>query len=128
MNTRRAQFTENSHIHDVLLDCGECRETRDTEGLIPRTPTAEAAPQCPFVISVGVVHKLRALVWSKEPMVRGGAMRFVFELDGAQCVINPGDGRVQNWWNSLFLPNYGRRAHHTRRRRTGGTSSLFPPK
>jgi len=80
---RRARFTKNSHIRDVLLDCGECRETRNPKDPIPRTPTRETVPQRSLAISVGIVHALWTLVWSKEPVVRGRVVAFVFELDGA---------------------------------------------
>jgi len=93
---RRARFTKNSRIHDVLLDCGECRETCDPKSPIPGVPTTETVPQRSPVISVGIVHELWALVRSKEPVVRGGVVIFVFELDGARCMVNPEDGRLHS--------------------------------
>jgi len=81
---RRTRFTKNSRIRDVFLECGECRETCNPKGPIPRTPTTEAVPQRSLIISVGIVHKLWAPVWSKEPVVRGGVVIFVFELDAVR--------------------------------------------
>lgn len=91
----------------MLLDNGECCKTRDPEGTVPRTPTGETVPQCSLAICVGIVHKLRAFIGSKEPMVRGRVMIFAFELGGGQYTVNLGDGRLQIGRTYCFLPVMG---------------------
>jgi len=69
-------------ICNMLLDRGECHETRNIRGLgnpATGTPTTEAEPPCVLVISVGIVHELWAFVRSEEPVVRGGVTTFVIE-------------------------------------------------
>ena len=61
----------------MLFDFPESHEER-WFGMLP---TNKTVPQTLFVISVGIVHKLRVFVWSKEFIVHGGVTRFVIELE-----------------------------------------------
>jgi hypothetical protein len=68
----------------VLFYCGERRETPDPAiSILIIPPTTETTPQLFLFISIGIVHKLWAFVWSKEPMIHGGVEIFVKELEGA---------------------------------------------
>ena len=63
-------------------------KTRGPGGLVNRGRTS-----CFPVISVRIVHKLRAFVWPEEPMVCGGVASFVLELAEG---LTQGNGRLQN--------------------------------
>ena len=81
---RYDQFAEDSLGFNVLLEHGEFHKIQIRVEPVG-APTMETGPRfCP-IVSVRIVHKLRAFVRSKGSMVRGGVTVFVIELVGV-CV------------------------------------------